>query len=157
MAKPHIKLKSGQAPAETQEADPVLVRIDSIVAHWAAGDTFATIVESLKLKITKDELRRRIVHDSELRAKLNSVHEARAYALIEKAQERAEDAAETGDPSGLIGGAKILIGLAEKYDKASWGNTKSVELTGKGGGPIQTQGDMTISPADAYEKMVKGG
>lgn len=169
MAKPRIKLKPVTVDVTPPKApeikfmtadDVVVMHMDKIVAHWAGGLTFHKITEELGLPITAAQLRTRILHDDELREKLNTVHTARAAALIDRATQAADDAIDSASPAfpaGFGTGAKILITLAEKLDKANWGTVKGVELTGKNGGPVEVKADMTLSPADAYERMVKGG
>ena len=166
MAKPHIKLKHAKVekPAEAPKVavtadDVVVMYMDKIVAYWAGGLSFNKITKELNVPITAGQLRARIVHDKDLRDKLNAVHEARSFSIVDEATAAAERAIDQSSPlstAGYTSGAKILLTVAEKTDPKNWAAPSKVELTGKNGGPVEVKADMTLSPADAYERMVKG-
>ena len=154
---PRIKRKANTPAPEPAPAvplpDPVVAVIDRIVAHWAAGKTFVQIVETLKIPMTGPELRTVIMRDAELRARLNAEHGIRAHTMIDKVVEWCEEAAMQGNHKVAI---DTYLKLAARLSPSEHSDVSKVELTGKNGGPLQVKADLTLSPADAYERMVSG-
>lgn len=142
------------AYGELQER--VLARWDSIVALWAEGDSFVTIVSKLSMECSPASLRQAIALSPELVGQLNAVLALRSDSMVEQAVDWARDAARTGDPSGLKVGIDTFLKVASKVSPERYGDKSRVELTGANGGAIQTKADLTLSPADAYERMVSG-
>ncbi len=97
-----------------------------------------------------------LVKSSERSAK---IHEARVRAAARYEEmgleriERAEDPFELAKAKEI---AQHLRWRAAKIAPRQYGDKVTQEHTGPEGGPVQIKADLTISPAEAYEKMIRG-
>jgi hypothetical protein len=132
-------------------------RWDHVFSLWAQCLSFRQIVESLKLDgETAASLRSKIASDPDLIARMKPYGQFRAHALSEQAIEWGFEAAAIGDASGLKVAIDMAMKTAARVLLEVYGDTKKVELTGRAGGAVQVKADLTLSPSDAYARMVSG-
>ncbi len=132
-------------------------RWGQVFSLWAQGYSFNQIAEKLGLEgETGAGLRAMIASDPDLIERMKPYGEFRAHTLSEQAIEWGYQAAAIGDASGLKVAIDMAMKTAARMLPEVYGDTKKVELTGKRGGPIQTKADMSLSPSDAYARMVSG-
>lgn len=96
-----------------------------------------------------------LVLDSERSAK---IHEARVRAAAryeEMGLERLESASDPFELSKAKEIAQHLRWRAAKIAPKQYGDKVQQEVTGANGGPVQIKADMTLSPAEAYERMIR--
>ena len=148
------KVKSISRTRAPGSAGAVIAHIDRIATLWAAGHTFDGIVAALKLPATGNQLRKVVFDNPDLVIRLDEYHEMRAQSLVEHAAELAYAAAATGEPAGYRIAIDTMMKLSAKLDPGAWGDGKKVEVTGAGGDPVAAKADITLSPSDAYARMV---
>lgn len=128
--------------------------VEAILAMYVEGMSFRSAVEQLRLPVTGAQARNAIMLHHEERWR--EAVQARAHELIERNGEHAIAAAASGDSTGLKAASEINFKLAGLYDPARFGEKRTVELTGSGGGAIKTETTVTLSPDEAYKLMLKG-
>lgn len=132
--------------------DAVLERRDEIFELYMAGHGFKTIVEMLGIHESPNYVRftlRAEAHKEYLEA-----HTARAHSLVEEAVDTARLGRALGDAAGLRVAADTFLKVAGKLAPTQYGDKAQIELSGKDGGPIEA--NMSVSPAEAYERLIKG-
>lgn len=132
----------------------VLKYSTQIMDQYIAGQSFVQIAESLPFKIPGWRLRTLLQTFEETKDSYWTLNLERAHNLIEAAIDNARAAALTGDPAGYRVANDTYLKVAAKIAPAEYGDKSKLELTGKDGGAIQVKADMTLSPADAYERLI---
>lgn len=128
-------------------------RQDWIMERVAAGDSFRLIAEKIsdtsKWPVDGSRLRRAVLEHETLQTRYLVALQDRAHAMVEHAGDMVMSAATAGDydKSG-----KLALALAEKIAPNLYGAKRTIELTGKDGGPIKSE--VTQSPEDAYKNML---
>lgn len=143
-----------QRDAAQMRLQAVLDRRDEIFELFMCGHSFEVAVQMLGINESPNYVRLKLwehAHDEYLMAT-----KARAHNLVEKAVDVATMSTKLGEAAGMRVAVDTYLKVAAKINSEDYGDKARVEHTGKDGGPIQTKGDLTLSPADAYEKMVRG-
>lgn len=128
--------------------------LDALIDLYVDGFSFRRAVEQLGIPVTAAQARSALMHHWPER--WADAVAARAHELIERNGEHAISAAATGDASGLKAASEINFKLAAMYDPTRFGEKRTVELTGAGGGAIKTETMVTLSPDEAYKRMLGG-
>lgn len=137
-----------EAPREPL-VDIVRRNWQEIFARHAGGESLETIAKTLDAPITGFQIRCAIASDIELDTRWRAVRAFRAQVFIEQAAEYVKDLAKAGLYNEAV---DKLIKLAEKTAPDVFGPKQTVELTGRDGGPVQTE-TVHLSPAEAYAAM----
>lgn len=127
-----------------------------IVELWADGHSFNEINKLLELGLERGVLRRVCIRDDDLSAMLQMNTDLRAHSLAEQSLEWAKEATMLGESSGYKVGIDTYMKTAARLLPKDYADVTKTELSGPGGKPLVIKADLTISPADAYERMVKG-
>ena len=127
---------------------------DQILDMYIDGWSFRAIVEHLKIPLTAAQARMAIAR--EIPERYAEAVSMRAHELIERNGEHAVLAARTGEAPGLKAASEINFKLAGLYDPTRFGEKRTVELTGAGGGSIKTESTVTLTPDEAYQLLLKG-
>jgi hypothetical protein len=80
---------------------------------------------------------------------------AKAEALVDEALQTAHEARGIGDAAGKKLAVDVFMKQAARLDPKFHEATK-IELTGRNGGALQVEADLTLTPAEAYAKMAFG-
>jgi len=152
-----LQPKPAPVAVDTPSVEPVYGEIAAIVrANWidifvlhGSGKSLDEIGAKLEPRpLTGVQIRTAIKRDEELNIRWQAVREQRASTFIEKAAEAAQKLAD----GGLYNEAATQwVRIAEKTAPDLFGPKQTVELTGRGGGPIEST--VTMSPREAYEAM----
>jgi hypothetical protein len=143
-----------QRDAQQMRLAAVLERQDEIFELYMCGHSFEVAVQMLGMTESPNYVRLKLwehAHDQYLMAT-----KARAHNLVEKAVDVASLSTRLGDAAGMRVAVDTYLKVASKISPEDYGDKTKIEHTGKDGGPIETKADLTLSPADAYEKMVRG-
>lgn len=131
--------------------EPILERL---IDMYVDGMSIRQIIDELRIPLTQNNLRLTILYYwPEI---WEAARVARSHELIERNAEYAINAAGTGEASGFKAAAEINFKLAAIYNADEFGEKKKVELTGKNGGPIETKADLTLTPDEAYKRLLGG-
>lgn len=130
--------KGGTQADAYREAFPGSKKWKDNSVHIAASKLMA----DAKVTLRVDELRAKVVAKVVLTVEnlIAELEEARAAALTAGPSPQSSAAV-----AATMGKAKLL-GLDKQV----------VELSGPGGGPIQTKADLTLTPSDAYQRLLHG-
>lgn len=115
----------------------VIEASDDIFDRYVGGESLASIAQSLPFKIQAWKLRSILMTSEETRDLYATSGLCRAHDLVEKALEHGVVAAALGDAAGLRTAIDVNLKIAGKLSPQLYGDTKKVELTGQGGGPIK--------------------
>lgn len=130
-------------------------RWDQVFALWAQCRSFRQIVEELGMQHeTAASLRAKIASDPALIARMKPYGQFRAHALSEQAVEWGFEAAAIGDASGLKVAIDMAMKTAARVLPEVYGDTKKVELANPKGETFRLKADVSLTPADAYARMV---
>lgn len=125
--------------------------VELIIDMYVDGLSFKQIVETLNLPLTGNQVRN-VLRTHHTEQFVNAVH-ARAEELVERSGEYASSAARAGE---FKAAADISFKLAAMHDPRRFGDKRSVELTGAGGGPVKIDANVKLSPDEAYKRMLGG-
>lgn len=134
--------------------EDVIKVADQVMDRYIAGDSFNKIAEELPFKIPAWRLRTILAELPETAEAYKNVAVQRAHNLVEAAVSNAHVAALIGDAAGYRVANDTYLKVAAKLAPAEYGEKSKLELTGKDGGAIEVKADMTLSPADAYERLI---
>ena len=131
--------KGGSQADAYREAYPKSNKWKQETVHQAASRLMADSNVSARV----DELRSKVAAKVAITVEnlIAELEEARSAALMAGPSPQSSAAV-----AATMGKAKLL-GLDKQI----------VELSGKDGGPIQTKADVTLSPSDAYERLMRAG
>jgi hypothetical protein len=131
--------KGGSQAGAYREAFPASKKWKDKSVHERAS----TLMRDIKVVSRVEELRSKVAAKVVLTVEnlIAELEEARSAALMAGPSPQSSAAV-----AATMGKAKLL-GLDKQI----------VELSGKDGGPIQTKADVTLSPSDAYERLMRAG
>lgn len=115
----------------------VLDMADDIFDRYVSGQSLDAIALTLPTKMPAWKLRTILMESEETRELYSAAVVHRAHSLVERAIEHGVNAAALGDAAGLRTAIDVNLKVAAKLMPAAYGDTKKVELTGQGGGPIK--------------------
>lgn len=133
-------VSSGKTQADAyREAFPVSQKWKDKSVH----EKSSALMKDAKVASRVDELRVKAADKVAITVEhlIAELEEARSAALMAGPSPQSSAAV-----AATMGKAKLL-GLDKQI----------VELSGKDGGPIQTKADVTLSPSDAYERLMRAG
>jgi hypothetical protein len=134
----------------------VIEHLDDIVDRYARGESLQTIGASLPTPIQGARLRTILINTDETHAAYANAYVERSHQLVEEALELGKKAGKLGDAAGYKVNVDVNMKVAAKINPQAYGEASKVELTGRGGGPLEVKADVTLTPAEAYERLVKG-
>jgi len=135
-------------------AATIAPHVEQILDLWVDGMSMRQIVEQLRLPVTASQCRGALFQN--WTDQFEQARRDRADELMERNGEHAANAAATGEPSGYKAAADINFKLAAQLDPVRYGDKKTVALTGPDGGAVKVEADVTLSPDEAYKRMLKG-
>lgn len=142
--------------AKAQQAEDrrnaVLALKDEIFELFMDGIGFKLICAQLDIKESPQYVR--LTLQTYARKEYLNATLARAHSMVEEAVDTARLGKVLGDAAGLRVSVDTLLKVAGKIAPGEYGDKASLELTGKDGGPIEA--NMSVSPAEAYERLIKG-
>ncbi len=166
---------TGETIFERVDPDDVVARVKAVANHpprdWhhkvafrrqeyifervAAGASFKVIAgeitQKAKWPVDGSRLRRAILEHDDLQKRYLVALQDRAHAMVEHAGDMVLFAAQAGD---FDKSGKLALALAEKVAPNLYGAKRTVEITGKDGGPIKSE--VVQTPEDAYRAMLNG-
>lgn len=110
---------------------------DEVFTRFVEGESYHAIAKTLPFEIPGWKLRMILMESEETREEFSKAAVCRAHALVEQAIDHGRLAAAIGDASGLRTAIDVNLKVASKLHAAEYGDSKKVELTGAGGGPIK--------------------
>lgn len=122
--------------AEQLKAD-VLAVADEVFDRYAWGESFQQIADTLPFKVQGWKLRSILMSSPETEERYATVGIERAHNLVDAALDYARKAAAIGDAAGLRVAVDTNLKVAAKLNSRDYGDSKKVELTGEGGGPVK--------------------
>jgi hypothetical protein len=154
---PAISLHRQPAAAEREVlVSQVRSRLDEIVERYAAGESLSQIAASLRLGLTGLKLRFILLNTRDMEMAYRSSVAERAHTLVEESVLHGKTAAAIGDAAGLRVAIDTNLKVASKLLPSTYGDTSKLELTGAGGGSLKIDVDVTLTPDEAYARMVSG-
>jgi len=134
--------------------DALLERSDEILELYMAGYSFEMAMQAIRFDESPHYARYNLwLHAKE---KYMAATKARSHQLIEKAVDVGRMAISLGDAGGMRVAVDTFLKVAGKINPDEFGDKARIEHTGKDGGAIETKADLSLSPSDAYLKMVSG-
>lgn len=132
----------------------IVDHIDHIITRWVGGESLRKIANSLF--ISPATLSHALLNNPYCHQKWEAAREMKALIMLEDAIERADNAGEKGtdalDPALIKIGIDNGIKIAGKLDSRRWGDKAELNVTGG----LLVEQDLSVSPAEAYEAMIKG-
>lgn len=123
--------------AEAELKRKVLEVADEVFDRYAWGESFQQIADTLKFQIQGWKLRNILMSADETADRYATVGIERAHNLVDAALDYARKAAAIGDAAGLRVAVDTNLKVAAKLNSRDYGDSKKVELTGEGGGPVK--------------------
>lgn len=144
----------------TKQKLMVFTAMDDIMSEWLAGGSLRVIVDRMfGGELLYSEFYQIMYNDILLNAKYKKARELKSHSMIDTAAASADAAMEYGiltkDTSALRTGMTGALKVAAKLNPEEYSDR--IELTGAKGTPVSIEADLTISPADAYDKLINGG
>lgn len=152
--RPANLVHAAKLDAARARREAILARKDEMLEMYMSGYGFRSIVEMLGINESPNFVRMILGSDPSTRKEYIEAHISRAHTLVEEAVDTARMGKALGDAAGLRVAADTMLKVAGKIAPTQYGDKASLELTGKDGGPVEA--NMTVSPAEAYEKLIKG-
>jgi len=127
---------------------------DAILDGWLRGLSIREAAEACFLDGSKAYMY--LTRYEPMKSKFAAAKEQKALQMIDQACEWAQTAGSKG--AAMLDASLINIGVnhatkaASKLDPRAWGDKSQLELSGG----LQVEQNTTITPADAYERMIKG-
>ena len=122
--------------AEQLKAD-VLAVADDVFDRYVWGESFQAIADTLPFKIQGWKLRQILMESDETAQTYANIGIHRAHNLVDATIDYGRRAASIGDAAGLRVAIDTNLKVAGKLHAAEYGDSKKVELTGAGGGPVK--------------------
>lgn len=126
---------------------------DEVFTRYVEGESYQAIAATLPFPIPGWKLRVILMDSEETREEFSKAAVCRAHALVEQAIDHGRMAAAIGDSSGLRTAIDVNLKVASKLNSVDYGDTKKVELTGQGGGPIKM---VALTDEQLMEIAAKG-
>lgn len=123
--------------AEAELKRQVLEVADEVFDRYAWGESFQQIADTLKFQIQGWKLRNILMTAEETADRYATVGIERAHNLVDAALDYARRAASIGDAAGFRVAVDTNLKVAAKLNSRDYGDSKKVELTGEGGGPVK--------------------
>lgn len=147
-------------PGEESFTAEVIAKFQRICELWAAGKSMKQAAIELGLHDGDGPSIWKVIYrDRALRVVLSEYNEIRAAALYEKAIDWGHEAASLGalSPQGLKIGIDAAFKVAAQLSPHMYGDVKRKEMRGPGGKLIgvETTTDTAVTPAEAYERMLR--
>ena len=130
----HADLKRRQ---DAEIRAKVIAMSDEIFDRYVSGESMRQISKTLPFKCPAWKLREILMNSQETAETYATSAAHRAHHLVETALEFGTQAAAIGDASGLRAAIDVNLKVASKLHAAEYGDSKKVELTGAGGGPVK--------------------
>lgn len=146
--------KGAQRAALKTVAEHVASRAAELIDRYVQGESMDSLAATLPVKVSGWSLRNLLAENPETALAYKSANLNRAHALVERSLELAQKAGELGEAAGYRVAVDTYIKVAGKLAPEVYGEKQRVELTGADGGAIETKADVTLSPADAYERLI---
>lgn len=144
--------------AEQLKAD-VLAVADEVFDRYAWGESFQQIADTLPFQVQGWKLRNILMSADETADRYATVGIERAHNLVDAALDYARKAAAIGDAAGLRVAVDTNLKVAAKLNVRDYGDSKKVELTGDGGGPVKllamTDEELLKIAAQAFNEEKK--
>lgn len=143
--------------AEATRTARVIAIFPEVCTRWAEGKTIEQIAGELGVG-TGTQLRKVIENNRALRVVLDEFKQFRADHMYDKAIEWAHQAASLGplSPQGLKIGIDTLMKAAAQMSPHVYGDVKKTEIRDAKGKLVGTETTTSITPGEAYERMLKG-
>ena len=160
--KPPLFVPAGKAnlkPRREARADTegvILEMADAIMDQYVAGDSLSKIAETLPIPYPAWKLRNLLAEHPQTAARYLTLPLERAHYLADEAVEVAHEARMIGDSAGKRVASDVYMKTAARLAPSVYGDKAQVELSGKDGGAIEMKADMTLTAAEAYERLIKG-
>lgn len=135
--------------------DDVLDIAEEVFDRYVYGESFQAIADSLPFKIAGWRLREILMESEETRETYARASTLRSHNLVDAAVEFGYKAAKVGDAAGLRVAVDTCLKVAGKLN-AAYNDKASLELTGKDGGPVKVEADLSLTAEQAYERLIKG-
>lgn len=128
---------------------------DRILEYWLQGMSLRQAAEYLFLP--GHNVYPYLTVNEPNRSKYLAAKRLKALQQIDKANELAEFAAQKGqdmiDPTLINMAINHFVKSSAKLAPEDWGDKSQLELSGN----VKVEQNLSITPADAYERMLKGG
>jgi hypothetical protein len=123
--------------AEAELKRQVIEVADDVFDRYVWGESFQAIADTLPFKVTGWKLRDILMNSPETAETYANVGIHRAHNLVDATIDYGRTAAAIGDAAGLRVAIDTNLKVASKLHAAEYGDSKKVELTGAGGGPVK--------------------
>jgi hypothetical protein len=151
--KPPRAIAPSRVLAEARR-EAVLERKDECLELYMNGHSFEQIVAMLNIAESPNYTR--FILYTYAYKEYCAATKARSHSLVEKAVDVARQSIAIGDSAGYRVATDVFLKVAAKLNREEYGDKASMEVTGAGGGPIQTEAEITLTAAEAYERLIKG-
>jgi hypothetical protein len=132
--------------------EALMERKDEIFELYMSGHSFEQIVGMLKMTESPNYVRSTL-HMYAYEDYVVATR-ARSHALVEKAVDVARQAISIGDSGGYRVATDVFLKVAGKLNREDYGDKGSMEVTGKGGGPI-AMAAATLTDEQLMELIAK--
>lgn len=123
--------------AEAELKRQVLEVADVVFDRYVWGESFQSIADTLPFPVTGWRLRDILMNSDETATTYANIGIHRAHNLVDATIDYGRRAAAIGDAAGLRVAIDTNLKVASKLHVAEYGDSKKVELTGAGGGPVK--------------------
>ena len=123
--------------AEAELKRKVIAIADDVFDRYVWGESFQAIADTLPFAITGWRLRDILMNSPETAETYANIGIHRAHNLVDATIDYGRQAAAIGDAAGLRVAIDTNLKVASKLNVADYGDSKKVELSGAGGGPIK--------------------
>ena len=123
--------------AEAELRQKVLELADEVFDRYVWGESFQAIADTLPFKITGWRLRDILMNSEQTADTYANIGIHRAHNLVDATIDYGRQAASIGTEAGLRVAIDTNLKVAAKIHAAEYGDSKKVELTGAGGGPVK--------------------
>ena len=115
----------------------VLEMAEEVFDRYVWGESFQAIADNLPFKIQGWKLRSILMDSEETSDQYAQLEIIRSHNLVDATIDYARKAAAIGDSAGLKVAIDTNLKVAAKINTRDYGDSKKVELTGDGGGPVK--------------------
>lgn len=128
--------------------------LDALLARYESGESLRSVAETMGIPLSVMQIRSVLATHYPGRWDESIVE--RAHQYVERMSDMAECAARLNDSGGFRTAIDTYHKLAAVHAPKIYSDKRRVELSGIDGAPIRTEANVTLTPDEAYKRMLRG-